>query len=137
MKNLVLICLIILIPTFSMSMSAQPKAGKLVVYHDTGGYVDRYRSRIRKYDTVEIRGMCQSACTLYLAIENICITPNAKFWFHAARWFNGPISHSGTRDLYNSYPEWVQTWIDDNGGLQKDWIKMPSSYALKYLPKCN
>ena len=31
---------------------------------------------------VEVRGTCLSACTMYLGLTNLCITPSAEFGFH-------------------------------------------------------
>jgi hypothetical protein len=46
-----------------------------------------FEAVIRKYNAsgerFRIDGHCQSACTMFLAIRNVCVTPNATLLFHA------------------------------------------------------
>lgn len=59
-----------------------------VVVKDVGGWLhERYREieLLKAAGTrVEIKGRCISACTLYLALENTCIHPDATLGFHGA-----------------------------------------------------
>lgn len=59
----------------------------MVVRDDPGGSLeDRLRTLagLRRQGTqVQIRGgYCMSACTMYLGLDNICISPNTVFGFH-------------------------------------------------------
>jgi hypothetical protein len=55
---------------------------------DNGGWIDDYQQRVwaanRTRTPVEIRGTCISACTMYLAVRDVCVAPDAVLWFHAA-----------------------------------------------------
>jgi hypothetical protein len=46
-----------------------------------------FEAVVRKYNAsgerFRIDGHCQSACTMFLAIRNVCVTPNATLLFHA------------------------------------------------------
>src|SRR5262245_61357802 len=46
-----------------------------------------FEAVIRKYNAsgerFRVDGHCQSACTMFLAIRNVCVTPNATLLFHA------------------------------------------------------
>jgi hypothetical protein len=46
-----------------------------------------FEAVIRQYNAsgerFRIDGHCQSACTMFLAIRNVCVTPNATLLFHA------------------------------------------------------
>ena len=44
-----------------------------------------------------ITGHCQSACTMFLALRNVCIEPSARLLFHAGR------TPEGTQRMFNSY----------------------------------
>jgi hypothetical protein len=62
-------------------------AGSSVGY-ETGGSYYRFASLVQQYngsgELFRIDGVCQSACTLFLAIRNVCIGPNARLLFRAA-----------------------------------------------------
>jgi hypothetical protein len=45
----------------------------------------------------KIEGSCQSACTLFLKLRNVCIDPNAQLYFHAG---GTPLA---TQVMLNSY----------------------------------
>ncbi len=56
--------------------------------------VQRYR---QSGEPFRITGHCQSACTMFLALRNVCVEPSAQLLFHAAR------TPEGTRRMFNSY----------------------------------
>jgi hypothetical protein len=47
----------------------------------------QFEAVIRKYNAsgerFRIDGHCQSACTMFLAIRNVCVTPDATLLFHS------------------------------------------------------
>lgn len=134
MRYLLLIhalCLTALFAQGAVSDERQP----IIVTYDGGGNYHKYRRIVRHNPGAEIRGQCFSACTMYLSMDNVCITRKAEFWFHQVT-IGGVRTWSHTRVMYRSYPKWVRDYIDANGGLGPDWIIMPNSYAAKYLPKC-
>jgi hypothetical protein len=103
------------------------------IVSDRGGEIVQYlveftalaRSRAR----VIIDGPCESACTLILGIipsARLCVTPRARFGFHAAWRFDDDGrsigSPGGTQFLINTYPEPVRAWVLKNGGLSSRMI---------------
>jgi hypothetical protein len=54
-----------------------------------GGDVRRFDSIISQYNQTgelfRIEGHCQSACTMFLAIKNVCVDRNATLLFHAGQ----------------------------------------------------
>ena len=60
--------------------SSQPYGG--------GGPFPRFNMVINDYnrsgELFRIEGHCQSSCTMFLAIRNVCVDPNATLLFHAA-----------------------------------------------------
>ena len=62
-------------------------AGSSVGY-ETGGSYYRFAALVQQYngtgELFRIDGECQAACTMFLAIRNVCIGPNARLLFRAA-----------------------------------------------------
>ena len=113
-----------------------------IIRHDMGGVVRDYAIRVHKAiksgEAIKIDGVCASACTLYLAKGvNLCITQKATFKFHAPYDSRTGAKASGTAEfmMYN-YPKWVQNYINKKGGLSRNWITIPYSYAKKYMRTC-
>lgn len=106
------------------------------VGNDMGGNIMEYHRAVKRIEAsgepVRIDGLCASACTLYLRLpsKQLCITPRARFGFHASNqaW--------GTRAMWNEYPGWVRQWITTHGGLTKRQIVMPNEYAAKHISFC-
>ncbi len=59
-----------------------------------------------------ITGHCQSACTMFLAIRNVCVEPGARLLFHAAR---NPI---GTDRMFNSYNAALRNYLTANRAME-------------------
>jgi hypothetical protein len=53
-----------------------------------GGQMAKFDAIIGQYNAsgelFRIEGHCQSSCTMFLAIRNVCVDPNANLLFHAA-----------------------------------------------------
>ncbi len=53
-----------------------------------GGPMAQFDAIIGQYNAsgelFRIEGHCQSSCTMFLAIRNVCVDPNANLLFHAA-----------------------------------------------------
>ena len=69
---------------------AQPAAqGPIVVRNNRGGNVVQmmaYRSQLAASGRpVQIRGVCNSACTMLTTLPNACLAPDASIGFHAPR----------------------------------------------------
>src|ERR1700692_929122 len=66
-----------------------------------GGPMARFDAIIGQYNATgelfRIEGHCQSSCTMFLAIRNVCVDPNATLLFHAAL--------SATERDHAPYPE--------------------------------
>jgi hypothetical protein len=82
---------------------------------DPGGVLYDYTSRVRLADRVgveiEIRGTCVSACTVYLGAKNVCVHPDARFWFHAAH--DGKtrrVNDYATQQMATHWPPPIREW---------------------------
>ncbi len=69
-------------------LSASPAGRRAgVVFKDVGGYVDQYDRQTALYFQTnrEVRlHECRSACTLALALPNVCVYPDSQLQFHKA-----------------------------------------------------
>ncbi len=58
----------------------------MIVTNDRGGLLGQRSAEIRALRSsgqrVELRGTCLSACTMYLGLANVCVSPSAPFGFH-------------------------------------------------------
>jgi hypothetical protein len=56
----------------------------------------------------KIKGSCQSACTLFLKLKNVCFDPNAQLYFHAG---GTPLA---TQVMLNSYNGKLRSFLTAN-----------------------
>jgi hypothetical protein len=111
--------------------------------NDSGGYVAEYA--IRLYEMRETRervrfvGVCDSACTLFLALpaEQTCITQGAYFRFHAPSAPSASAAAAVAGYMMRKYPQWVRAWIDAQGGLTDRLTTMSYGYAQKFMRTCS
>jgi hypothetical protein len=72
-----------------------------------GGNFSRFDPVVAQYNAsgelFRIEGHCQSACTLFLAIHNVCIDPNATLLFHAGHNRQREVNASFTNHMLAAY----------------------------------
>ena len=62
-----------------------------------------------------IESHCQSACTMFLSIRNVCVTPGATLLFHAGGSMQkGIISPSCTQQMLSTYNAALRQYVTDN-----------------------
>lgn len=124
-----------------------PVAPVVVIHDDGGGMVAAFARRVADYRrhrvVVRVRGECASACTMVLAVERICVGPDASFAFHQAftprpddRYDTSDRSEPGTAELMRHYPARVRWWIDAHGGLGPDLIWLRDEELRGMVPAC-
>jgi hypothetical protein len=107
--------------------------------NDSGGFVAEYA--IRLYEIREARqkvrfvGVCDSACTLFLALpaEQTCITKGTYFRFHAP---SASAATAVAAYMMRKYPQWVRAWIAAQGGLSDQLATMSYAYAQNFMRTC-
>ena len=58
---------------------------------------------------------CQSACTIFLSIRNVCITPGATLLFHSGGDMRtGRISASSTEHMLSAYKPALRQYVSEN-----------------------
>ena len=97
----------------------------MIIDYDLGGVVGEYVSRYVREGPAEIRGVCESACTLALSDPRSCVGPHAVLGFHAAS------NPNGTWFMRAMYPQGVRDWIDAHGGLTPRMIYLTGREAAR------
>jgi len=108
--GIVLVLLSTSIPALAVG-SSQP--------YGQGGWFEQFDPIVRQYnqsgEQFRIEGHCQSACTLFLGIRNVCIVSSARLLFHAGHDRNRNISPSATRHLMGAYNGRLRAYLVANG----------------------
>lgn len=102
--------------------------GALVIRNDLGGRIDLREQEIIKLRNegraVELRGeACISACTMYLALENVCVDPRTTFGFHGPSSYGKPMPPE-----YFEY--WSQVLASHYIAPLRDWYMKTARYEL-------
>jgi hypothetical protein len=87
-----------------------------------GGPFVRYNPVVDAYnksgELFRIQGHCQSACTLFLSIRNVCIEPSARLLFHAGHDPQKNISEKATQHMLNAYNEPLRQYLVSGGYMK-------------------
>jgi hypothetical protein len=115
-----------------------PAAAETIdVFDNHGGSVSEYDARwaglAARGVSVRIVGPCQSACTVllrHIPRSRICVTPAASFGFHLAH------LSSASATLWSSYQPDIQAWINQHGGLQREFIWLRAPETFRFFHRC-
>lgn len=124
--------LLILLLAGTMPAGVQAQGlGALIIRNDLGGRIDLREQEIIKLRTegraVELRGeACVSACTMYLALDTVCVDPRTTFGFHGPSSYGKPMP-----------PEYFEYWSQflANHYVQplRDWYLATARYELHQI----
>lgn len=74
--------------------------------------IDQYNASGERF---RIDGHCQSACTMFLSIRNVCVAPGATLLFHAGGSMRkGIINPSRTQQMLSTYNAALRQYVTDN-----------------------
>lgn len=99
----------------------------IVVHQDPGGSLGERRRLIKQLQStgqrMELRGICYSACTMYLGLPNACVAPSASFGFH------GPSSH-GIALPPQEFERWSQVMAHYYREPLRSWYLSTARYEI-------
>ena len=131
---------------FMLSPVSSNVPEKVIITDNGGGSIilfERIVGDHRRLKTpVEFKGLCASACTLFLTLpeEQLCIHPTGILLFHNVyRWqgMNKVPLPENTRRFVEKLPFWVQEYLNNKGGLvELGWIVMTYEYASQHMRTC-
>jgi hypothetical protein len=104
----------------------------------------RFLAVIQQYNAsgerFRIDGHCQSACTMFLSIRNVCVAPGATLLFHAGGSMQkGIISPSTTQQMLGTYNAGLRQYVTDNHFMDTfAFHPIPGSQIIKRFgyPAC-
>ena len=106
-----------IIAALLLLISASAMAGNNAGY-EMGGQFTRFDPVVGQYnqsgELFRIEGHCQSSCTLFLAIRNVCIDRTATLLFHAGHDRNKNITESATSHLLAAYNGPLRNYVTAN-----------------------
>jgi hypothetical protein len=106
---MVLVLLSTSIPALAVG-SSQP--------YGKGGWFAQFDPIVQQYnqsgEQFRIEGHCQSSCTLFLGIRNVCIVRSARLLFHAGHDRSRNISASATNHLMSAYNGKLRAYLVAN-----------------------
>ena len=106
-----------LLCTAFMLVSSAAMAGTSTGY-GMGGQFSRFDPVVaeanRTGELFRIQGHCQSACTLFLGIKNVCVERSAQLLFHAGHDRRRNITAKSTNHMLNAYNNRLRTYLVSN-----------------------
>lgn len=127
-----------------MPLLSHPPA--IIIQYDAGGEVSKYERRERAWEAegrrIIVRGLCGSACTVYLKSPFLCAEPTAHFAFHASYLRYGKLGavapdHESNTYMLQWYPRSIQEFIASQGGLTSTPIYLEGRWMQQLVPACN
>lgn len=95
---------------------ASPALAASSTGYGKGGRTKDFAVDVQKYDqsgeSFRITGHCQSACTMFLAVRNVCIEPGARLLFHAGD------NATATSRMMNSYNSKLRAYLVANRAME-------------------
>lgn len=109
----------LLLAVSAVQSAADPTAIR-VIQNDRGGYIGARAVEIAainaEHTRVELRGsICYSSCTMFLGVDDVCVSPNTSFGFH------GPSRH-GRALPASEFDHWSHVMADHYNAALKDWF---------------
>lgn len=120
-------------------------APPIVITADHGGVLGDYLARRAQYladgRRIEIRGDCESSCTVFASLPGVCVGTRASLGFHApTQRMAGRVIDSGAsffgQIMMANYPARVQDWIVRNGGLTERMIHLRGRELRAMFREC-
>jgi hypothetical protein len=88
-----------------------------------GGWYEQFHPIVEQYnhsgELFRIVGNCQSACTMFLGIRNVCIEPGATLRFHAGKDKLGNMSAVATGRMLATYNGRLRAFLAANHAMEK------------------
>ena len=92
----------------ALHMGMGAKAGEMPLFD---AVVAQYNSSGERF---RIDSHCQSACTIFLSIRNVCITPGATLLFHAGGTTRYGINDRSTQHMLAAYNQPLRQYVSEH-----------------------
>ena len=125
--------------------STSAMAGGSSQGYGNGGQFHQFDPVVAEYnrsgELFKIEGHCQSACTLFLGIRNVCIEPGAQLLFHAGHDKQRNINARSTNHMLAAYKPKLRQYLVSNHHMDTlafhtiSGREMIDKYGYKACPK--
>ncbi len=100
-----------------------------------GGQFARFDPVVAQYnasgEVFRITGHCQSACTLFLGIRNVCIERGAELLFHAGHNKQREVTAQATNHMLAAYKPSLRSYVVSNGYMKTlDFHTIPGAEMI-------
>jgi hypothetical protein len=119
-RSFLAVCIAIVgTPALALSNKGMGAGGALGPYEMMIGQANASSEPFR------IHGKCNSACTMFLSIRNVCIERNAVFGFHAGK------TPGVTARMAQTYNSALRSYVDQNHFLETEQLHfIPASTMI-------
>jgi hypothetical protein len=123
-----LVSLILLILSSTAFAATSEKFGR-------GGWIKDFQPEIERANTsgelFRIKGHCQSLCTLFLGLRNVCVERSATLLFHAGHDRQRNINAGSTQRMLNAYNPALRAYVTANGYMDTlEFHTIPGSMII-------
>jgi hypothetical protein len=122
MKVLLATMKVILVGVIFSVVSASAMAAGSSAGYGGGGQFSRFDPVVAQYnqsgELFRIEGHCQSSCTLFLSIKNVCVERGARLLFHAGHNRAREITATATSHLMNAYNASLRSYLVANKAME-------------------
>lgn len=115
------------------------------VHYGMGGQFAQFDPVVAEYnrsgELFRIEGHCQSACTLFLGIKNVCVDPGAQLLFHAGHDRNRIVTANATNHMLAAYNPSLRQylvanhWVDSLEFHSISGRELISKFGYRACPK--
>jgi hypothetical protein len=106
-----IVCLLLLVSSPALAGSSQP--------YGKGGWIAQFQPVIDQYNAsgelMRIEGHCQSLCTLFLGLRNVCVVRSARLLFHAGHDRQRNINAGSTARMMSAYNAPLRQYLTAGG----------------------
>ena len=100
-----------------------------------GGWYQNFRPEIERANATgelfRIKGHCQSNCTLFLGLRNVCVERSATLLFHAGHDRQRNINAASTQRMLNAYKPALRRYVMQNGYMNTlEFHSIPGSMII-------
>jgi hypothetical protein len=122
------VSLIVLILSSSAFAATSERYGK-------GGWIKDFQPEIDRANSsgelFRIKGHCQSNCTLFLGLRNVCVERSATLLFHAGHDRQRNISAVSTQRMLNAYNAALRAYVTEKGYMNTmEFHAIPGSMII-------
>ena len=107
----------------SLLTSVPALAGGSSAPYSRGGRTEYFDTIVQQYnqsgEPFRIEGRCNSACTMFLAIRNVCVVRSAQLGFHSGHDRQGNLRPSATNRMLNAYNAKLRAYVVANHYMEK------------------